>query len=365
MKSELKVNYEELYNTAPCGYVCFNCDGKIIEVNNRFLDFVGYSREEIINKKSIPNFLTKAGKIQYDSSFQVILKLQGSVEEFSFSLLKKDGTRIPVLINSVEVKNEQEECIYIQSTIFDITQRKRYEDLLIASKKNLDGTLKELEQLTYIATHDLKSPILDIEGHFDYLRDKLPPADEFAQESVGYIDEAINQFNTTIQGLTEAIKLRSADSSKDPVNLNHVFDRILPKLESKIKDIKGELNTQLIPNTQILGNEIFVESVLQNIIGNAVKYHSKNRLLNIQIQSKIVEEFICLSITDNGEGIDINTHKDRLFRMFTRFNDTTKGTGMGLYMSKKMIEQMHGKITIESEPNVGTTFKVYFRRITE
>jgi signal transduction histidine kinase len=112
----------------------------------------------------------------------------------------------------------------------------------------------------------------------------------------------------------------------------------------------------------VRANYVFAKSVIHNILDNAVKYHSKERQLSIKISCETLEEFVCVTITDNGIGIDLKLHKNRIFGMFNRFNNTTEGTGMGLFIVKKMIEQMEGNIVIESELDIGTSFKIYFKR---
>ena len=369
MRNNFNVDYEDLYNNAPCGYICTLPNGEIIEANNRFIEFTGYSKEEVLGKLRLTDFLTKAGKIYFDSSYLVILKLEGKVKELSFSLVTKEGERVPILINSQEVKNSKGECVYVQSTLFDISLRKRFEDQLMAAKKHSEhlsqemlGLTKELESFAYMAAHDLKSPMVDIEGHFNYLKEKLPTDDEFVQESIGFVEESIDRFKATVNGLTQAIKLKKVKTTQDEVNFSKILSELLPSVMTKVQQIGGTLNIEMKEGLLVVGNTAFVSSVLENIIGNAVKYHAKERQLTIDIDLKLTEEHVCLRVEDNGTGIDLDLHRDRIFGMFNRFNDHTEGTGIGLYLTFQMLEQMNGKITVDSEVNVGTIFNVFFKR---
>lgn|GEM_PF-6171067 len=362
MGSKLKIDYKELFNSSSFGYICSQPDGKIIEVNNGFLEFTGYLREEVLDQKRIVDFLTKAGNIQYESIFAVMLKLKGNVKEFSFSFIKKDQSRIPVLINSIEVLNVKGECIYVQSTVFDISKRKNFENQLLVAKKEAEKLSKEIENLVYVATHDLKLPVSVIEGHFDYLRYKLPKGDKAIDESILFIDENIEQFNSTVKGLTDAIKIKNTTVAIEKLDLFQVINQSISDLQSNIKKLNGLLEISISEETFVRANYVFAKSVIHNILDNAVKYHSKERQLSIKISCETLEEFVCVTITDNGIGIDLKLHKNRIFGMFNRFNNTTEGTGMGLFIVKKMIEQMEGNIVIESELDIGTSFKIYFKR---
>lgn len=372
MESKFNINYKELYNTAPCGYICSQPDGKIIEVNNSFLEFTGYKRAEIIEQKNIVDFLTKAGKIQYDSSFVVILKLQGAVQEFSFSFVRKDQTTIPVLVNSVEIKNKTGECLFIQTTVFDISQRKNFENQLIIarnrSEKLTEDLLelnKELESFAYIAAHDLKAPILDIEGHFEYIQGKLLSDDEETMESVEYIHDSIVQFKNTIEGLTAALRIKSIQATSERLELSKIVADLSIRFRAKVLALKGTYEVDLEEGLIVQGSEVFVRSILQNTVGNSIKYHSDQRPLKIQITCKVERDFICITVKDNGEGIDLKLYKDKVFGMFNRFNSTLEGAGMGLHITKKMVEQMNGKIYLESKLNEGTSIVIMLKKGNE
>ena len=134
---DYNIDYKELYNTSPCGYFCALPDGTIIDSNKRFLEFTNYEKEEVIHIKKVSDFLSIGGKIYYQTIYAQKLNLTGTVEEINFDFIKKDGTKLPVLINSVEIKNKEGQHIFTQSTVFNISQRKKYEtELLIAKKKS-------------------------------------------------------------------------------------------------------------------------------------------------------------------------------------------------------------------------------------
>ena len=146
MIDQLNIDYKDLYNNAPCGYLCLSPEGNIIDVNNRFLEFTGYDRDEVIVQKKLTDFLSKAGKMFFDTNYQPILKMQGKIEEINFSILRKNDSRLDVLVNAVEVKNKEGKHVYTQATVFDISQRKSYESQLLVAKKEAEKLSLELKE---------------------------------------------------------------------------------------------------------------------------------------------------------------------------------------------------------------------------
>jgi PAS domain S-box-containing protein len=367
-KKESQLDHKDLYQKAPCGMICTSPMGEVLEVNDRFLEFTGYTREEVIGKKHFVDFLNKAGRMYYDTTFTVILQIQNSVNELIFSLVKKDNTELSVLINAINVKNDAGETKYVQSIIVDISHRKQFESQLITAKKNLVELTRKLseanenlESFAYVATHDLKAPINNIEGVFSILKDTIPK-DEDSLLFIKYIEDSITQFKTTVKGLEEAIKVYHTNTSLERLLIEEIIDEIIQNFVKEIEREKGIIETKLSNDGVILGHKIYVQSIIRNIISNSIKYQSPDRPLRLQITTNEISDYICIKITDNGLGMDMNVFGGKIFGLFTRYHTHTEGTGMGLHIVKKMTEQMKGKITVESELNKGTTFKVYFRK---
>lgn len=367
-KKESQLDHKDLYQSAPCGMICTSPMGEVLEVNDRFLEFTGYTREEVIGKKHFVDFLNKSGKMYYDTTFSVILQLQNSVNEISFSLVKKDDTELSVLINAINVKNDAGETKYVQSIIVDISYRKQFEDQLITAKKNAVELTRELsmanenlESFAFVATHDLKSPINNIEGFFSILKPTIPK-DEKSLLFIKYIENSIAQFKTTVNGLEEAIKVYKTNTSLEPLIIEEIIDETIQTFVQAIEERKGIIETKFSHDGGILGHTIYVQSIIRNIISNAIKYQSPDRPLHLKIRTSEISDYICINITDNGLGMDMKIFGGKIFGLFTRYHTHTKGAGMGLHIVKKMTEQMKGKITVESELNRGTSFKVYFRK---
>jgi len=139
---------DSFYENAPCGYLSFGADGKVIKINETLLSWLNYDRDEVVGKLKFKDLLPKGGQIYYEMFYYPLLQLQDVVKEISFDLLRKDGSKIPALVNSLVKLSEGAELLIIDVTVFDITDRKKYERELLASKRAADEERKRFEFLS-------------------------------------------------------------------------------------------------------------------------------------------------------------------------------------------------------------------------
>ncbi len=129
-------NAEELYENAPCGYLSAMPDGRIMRVNQTFLNLTGHTREELLACRRLQELMTVPGRVFYDTHFALLLRMQGFVKEIACDLLRPGSTPLPVLLNAVQVLNASGQPAMLRITVFDATERRRYEgDLLRARQK--------------------------------------------------------------------------------------------------------------------------------------------------------------------------------------------------------------------------------------
>ena len=124
-----------LYEHAPCGYISTAMDGTILRVNRTFADWVGREKTDLLEITNLRDMLTASGKIFYDTHYSAVLQLQGSVGDMALELLRPDRTSLPVLVSSIVRKDGQGISRYISSTLFNITDRRRYERELLEAKR--------------------------------------------------------------------------------------------------------------------------------------------------------------------------------------------------------------------------------------
>jgi PAS domain S-box-containing protein len=137
---------EELYDDAPCGYLSLLPDGLVIKINKTFLTWTGHSREELIGRR-FQDVLHIASKIYYETHFAPLLRMQGFFNEVALDFVRADGVRLPVLVNAVERREERGSARFIRMTVFNATDRRRYERELLEAKKTAEHAIAQLHEL--------------------------------------------------------------------------------------------------------------------------------------------------------------------------------------------------------------------------
>ena len=223
----------------------------------------------------------------------------------------------------------------------------------------------DLDNFIYTASHDLKAPISNIEGLLDALLHELPAEavqSEPVQPILALMQESVNRFKRTIDHLTDVSKLQKEHGlPTQPVDLAAVIQDVRLDLDPLIESTRARLDVDVAAVPTVLFSEKNLRSVVFNLLSNALKYRDPARTPHVRLRARPEGEFAVLEVIDNGLGLDA-AHEQRLFGMFQRFHDHVEGSGIGLYMVKKMIENAGGRITVRSELGVGSTFCVYFVR---
>ena len=150
MNEDLILDMHDLYENAPCGYIFTDPNGTLLKVNSTFIDWVEYSKEELVNKMRFQDLLSIGSKIYYETHFSPLLKMQGNLNEIFVDIRGRMGTITPVLISSAEVRNEAGELKFIKSTIFNISERRRYEKELVNTKKAAELSAIRFEFLAVV-----------------------------------------------------------------------------------------------------------------------------------------------------------------------------------------------------------------------
>ncbi|MFD1874165.1 ATP-binding protein [Hymenobacter bucti] len=225
----------------------------------------------------------------------------------------------------------------------------------------------DLDNFIYTASHDLRAPITNIEGLVQALRSELPsPAEPRPAPQVGFIlnlmQDSVERFKRTIDHLTDVSKLqREHGPATGQVPLAAVVHDVLLDLEPLISSVGAQLTVDVADCPPVLFSEKNLRSVVYNLLSNAVKYRDPARPPRVLVRAECAEHHVRLLVQDNGLGIS-EAGQGKLFGMFQRLHDHVEGSGIGLYMVKRMVENAGGRIEVTSEVGVGSAFAVYFPR---
>lgn len=224
---------------------------------------------------------------------------------------------------------------------------------------------KDLDNFIYTASHDLKAPISNIEMLMSELLFEL------SEESLGnpevrrifnMIQGSVFRFRKTIASLTEISKLQKEELNRqEHVVVAEVVREVELDLEKMIAEYGAHIETDVADCATMAFSEKNLRSILYNLLSNGIKYSHPDRKPQVKVSCGQVNGFQVLQVKDNGLGL-APAQKNKLFTMFKRFHDHVEGSGVGLYMVKRIVENAGGRIEVESELGVGTTFSVYFSK---
>ncbi|GGK79337.1 chemotaxis protein CheB [Rufibacter glacialis] len=282
------------------------------------------------------------------------------VEEFK--LTRADGSFAFVYNRAYILHNEYQVPYRVLGSFIDLSDLKDTQMKLKDTNAHLLRVIDDLDNFVYTASHDLKAPIHNIEALLRELQVELPREDfemMDVQQIMNMMQGAIERFKKTIGNLTEITKLQN-DHSTDvtSVDLAHLVQDVSLDLDPLIKEAGAHLDLDVSQCPYISFSEKNLRSIVYNLISNAIKYRSPEREPRITVRCQEQKKYLVLEVQDNGLGLP-QEQQEQLFSMFQRFHDHVEGTGIGLYMVKKILNNAGGKIEVDSHLGEGTTFRVF------
>lgn len=296
----------------------------------------------------------------YAESIQLHKENKTPFFESTKRVLAKDNTYKWVLSMGKIIQRDLEgNPIRIIGTHSDVTHLKQKESELLV---NLDIIVEQNNRLlnfAHIVSHNLRSHT----GNFKMLLDVLNESEDeqSKDECLQYLKTTSNALSETIDHLKELVDIHNTIiHKKEDLNLNHYLKQTLDVLSPEIKDNKVKIVNKIGEKDTIKFNPAYLESLFLNFTTNAIKYSHPDREPQICYSSSIQNGKVILQIEDNGLGINLEKHGEKLFGMYKTFHKNNNARGIGLFITKNQIESMGGSIEVESKVNVGTTFKIKF-----
>ena len=325
----------------------------ILNVNNAFSNMCGYSPEELVGFKA-RDILLDDKKQEYMQQ-KVISRQEGVKDLYEMEILTKTGETKYWLISGGPNTNINGEIIGSIGIHLDITELKMLNIKADSLINDLTVRNEELSHYAHIVSHDLKTPLRTISTCLNWLLEDN--TDTLDKESKGYIDtveEAINDMDKLISSTLQYTEIRTSRKvAAEQLQLQTVVDSIIGFLT---KNKKSAFNFNVVKPLPVINlTEVKARQVFQNLIENAYKYRDETKNSFVNIDWKEDNGFYQFSIQDNGIGIG-QEHFDLVFEAFKKLNNRTDSSGIGLFIIKKVITSGGGKIWVESEKGVGTTF---------
>jgi|TARA_R110000823_G_scaffold39816_5_gene106132 PAS domain S-box-containing protein len=360
--------YKQVFKYSIFPKIVHNMDLRIIEANDSAVKEFGYSKNELLKKKIIDLHY----KVDQEPSNQVRENMEGkkklTVEKI---FRRKDGSVFVADITPCMYIVEDRPIVHIH--IQNITDRKQAEEKMQElnsaleleinkaelNAKQIEIKNRELEELAYVAAHDLKAPVTNlnvliemidthsIQGDKDIeLFNKLKNNIEQVYKKVFSLNDVIN-FKTTLKDKKELLE----------------FKRVFKEVEQSILDQLNSTNTTLDVDfsecPEIEYPPLHLNRILHNLLTNSMKFKSPDRLLKIEVKTRKINGSVCLNVKDNGLGFDAEKQGEKVFGLFKRLHTHVEGVGVGLYIVKSIVEAHGGKIEVISRPNEGALFTIH------
>ncbi|MGB4398167.1 MAG: PAS domain-containing sensor histidine kinase [Daejeonella sp.] len=249
----------------------------------------------------------------------------------------------------------------IIGTHLDIDFIKEKEIELEEITRELRKTNSELEKFAYITSHNLRAPVVNLRTLTEMQAEEVLSSEANAEitENIRY---CVKQLDSTLNDLIEIVASKSEnDVKKEHLDLEAELEQIIRSIGQQVHDSGAHIEKNFSESESIFFSKRFLHSILINLLTNAIKYRSDKRKLEINLKTCIHKDYTELYFSDNGLGMDMNKFGNKVFGLYQRFHGKIEGKGLGLYIIKSQIEAMDGKIEVDSEPEVGTTFKISFK----
>lgn len=339
--------YRDIFENSLDGIYKSTPEGKFVEVSPALVRMLGYDSTEDLLAIDIISELYFNKEDRKNVSDQ-------------YRLRKKDGSDIWVEDHGFYQYNDQGEVVYHHGILRDVTLRNQKnqemrELLAMTSDQN-----KRLQNFAHIVSHNIRSHSANLTSLVSFMG--TSSTDEERGKIFQMLKSSTEQLEETITNLNEIVTVhQNLNKPVEKRGLMVEVEKTLQILSAEIK--KHDVNISLHIPVEIEVNVIpaYLDSILLNLTSNAIKYRKPNTQLKLKFMASVVKRgFVKFSIADNGRGIDLDAHKDKVFGMYKTFHENEDARGFGLYITKNQIEAMKGRIEVESIVDQGTTFTIYF-----
>lgn len=283
----------------------------------------------------------------------------GQPFEVEAKLITAKNNEIWVKIKAQPIKDDRGNIIALSGTLQDIDETKKKEILLQQSIEIINEQNTRLMNFTHIVSHNLRTHAANIKSTLNLYETEESEAERAL--ILRMTRQAADSLNQTIADLSEIVATQSASQQlKSRLYFEDVFTSAKTALEKDIKASQAIIQADFSACEQMDYVPAYLESIFHNFLSNAIKYRRPDVQPEIKIVTCVENGKVAMTFSDNGLGIDLAKYKEKLFGMYKTFHSHPDSTGVGLFLTKNQVESLGGNILVDSEVNVGTTFKILF-----
>ncbi|HYD63611.1 MAG TPA: ATP-binding protein [Noviherbaspirillum sp.] len=397
---EREARIRRLVDSNIIGIFLWDMQGNIVDANDAFLRLIGYDREELAAGEIFWTRLTPPEFVAADVQKGEEVRRTQTCTPYEKEFFRKDGTRVPILLGAAMFEGSGETGVAFvldlterraaeaalrsahdqleirvqertsdlkrinQRLEFEIQERKQAEEGLAQRTHELARSNAELEQLAYVASHDLQEPLRMIASYLQLLEKRYAgKLDADGREFIDYAVDGARRMQSLIDDLLTFSRLGTKAQVMQPTDCSKVMALVLRGLYLAVQECGAQIHCDPLP--VVMADQTQLAQLFQNLITNAIKFRSDASPM-VRIAAEPTEEGWCFSVEDNGIGI-APEYRERIFVMFQRLHGRREypGTGIGLAICKKIVERHGGRIWVESAPGQGTIFRFTLPRLPD
>jgi PAS domain S-box-containing protein len=364
----LEESAEDLYEHAPCGYLSTLPDGTIVKVNQTLIDWTGITREALLDGTKFQRLLTIGSRMYYETHYAPLLQLQGFANEIALELRRDDGRILPVLVNARQRRNVEGRALFNRITLFDSTDRRRYERELLLARRKAEQVAKDKADLLAMLSHDIRNPLNAVMGIVQMLS-----RSDLSDRQRRFVRLLESSSANMLTLLNQVLDLSRAESSgfaliETPFPLRETIADAVATFDAAAREKHLDLRTSVderVPDV-LIGDPVALRQILTNLVGNAVKFTAQG-YVELRVAAREVGTdavTLAIEVADTGIGIAPDAI-DRIFEQFAQASHETAmkfgGTGLGLSISRKLLALYGTRIDVRSVPGGGSTFSFELR----
>jgi signal transduction histidine kinase len=359
---------EDLYEHAPCGYLSTLPDGTIVKVNQTFIEWTDLSREALLSGTKFQSLLTVGSKIYYETHYAPLVHMQGFANEIAFELVRADYRILPVLINARQRRDADGTALFNRITLFDSTDRRRYERELLLARRKAEQVAKDKADLLATLSHDISNPLNALMGVVQLLE-----GGKLTDQQRRLVRLLKSSSENMLNLLNRVLELSKAESSsftlvETPFPVRQTVEDGVAAFEAQAREKGVEMRTSIderVPAVAV-GDPVAFRQILTNLVGNAIKFTERGSVA-VRVETRELSTdavTLAISVADTGIGIATET-AGRIFDEFTQASHETTirfgGTGLGLAIVRKLLALYGSTIDVDSAPGEGSTFSFTLR----
>ena len=368
---------QDLYENAPCGYHSADENGVFIGINNTELNWLGYTREEVVGKMELKDILSPKYAENFEKRFEYF-KNRGEVFNREYELMRKDGSTFYVSLNATAVYDTYGKFIRDRASMFDISDRKHSEEEMQRAKLEADQANRAKSEFLSNMSHEIRTPMNAIIGYSELLSARIKE-----RIQIDYLESIKSSGRTLLTLINDILDLSKIEAGKmqleyDFFETKSFFSDFEKVFSYKISEKSLSYSTVISDGTPkyLYLDAARLRQIILNLVGNAIKFTEKGNVTlkvfteNKSPHSDSVKNYegevdLVIEVTDSGIGIPREFHTEIFGSFFqVKSKSAQSGTGLGLAITNRLVRLMNGSISLRSATDSGSTFTVSIPKIT-